>query len=103
MFNRSWTKCITFFLPIVSESLPEKGLLIAAEMVKSVMIKPFLSAPPKEEMKSLSSGRIRLKLVKKKNSDSDKNQKFFPNVYAMSQKYVLKGIEHLFYIFVLSL
>ena len=87
----------------MSDSLPEKGLLIAAEMVKSVMIKPFLSAPPKEVMNSLSSGRMRLKLVKKKNSDNDKNQKFFPYLYAIKQNYVLKVIEHLFYIFVLAL
>ncbi len=72
-------------------------------MVNSVMINPFLSDPPNEDIKSLSSGRMRLKLVKKKNSDSDKNQKFFPYLYAIEQNYVLKFIEHLFYIFVLAL
>jgi hypothetical protein len=32
---------ITFFLPILSDSFPEKGREIPAEMVKREMIKPF--------------------------------------------------------------
>ena len=41
---------ITFFLPIVSDNFPEKGLEIAAEIVKSVIIQPLYSFPPKSVM-----------------------------------------------------
>ena len=69
---------MTFFRPIVSVSFPEKGLDIAADIVKSIITSPFLSAPPRSDMKSLSSGRIKLKLVMKKNMESESSQKFFP-------------------------
>ena len=55
---------------MVSVSLPEKGLDMAADMVNRVITRPFLSAPPRLEIKSLSSGRIKLKLVIKKNTSN---------------------------------
>lgn len=63
---------------MVSVSLPEKGLDMAADMVNRVITRPFLSAPPRLEIKSLSSGRIKLKLVIKKNMEMVSSQKFFP-------------------------
>lgn len=69
---------MTFFRPIVSVSFPEKGLDIAADIVKRVMTRPFLSEPPRLVMKSFSSGNIKLKLVMKKNMENVNNQKFFP-------------------------
>lgn len=74
---------------MVSVNLPENGLLIAAETVKRVMINPFLSAPPSSVIKEFNSGKMRLKLVMKKNMDKDKSQKFFPYLYVMRQNYVL--------------
>ena len=62
----------------MSVSLPEKGLDIAAEIVNKVMTSPFLSAPPKLDIKSFSSGNIKLKLVMKKNMEMVNSQKFFP-------------------------
>ena len=63
---------------MVSVSFPENGLDIAAEIVNNVITSPFLSAPPRLEIKSLSSGRIKLKLVMKKNMEMVSSQKFFP-------------------------
>lgn len=63
---------------MVSVNLPEKGLDMAADMVNRVITRPFLSAPPRLEIKSLSSGRIKLKLVIKKNMEMVSSQKFFP-------------------------
>lgn len=62
----------------MSVNFPENGLEIAAEIVNSIITSPFLSAPPNSVMKSLSSGRIKLKLVIKKNMESESSQKFFP-------------------------
>lgn len=50
------------------------------------MINPFLSAPPKMEMYSFSSGRMRLKLVVKRNIEAHKIQKFAVNVRFMGAK-----------------
>ena len=75
---------MTFFLPIVSVNFPENGLLNAADTVNKVMINPFLSAPPRSVIKEFSSGKMRLKLVMKKNMDKDKSQKFFPYFIFMS-------------------
>jgi len=53
------------FRPISSASFPEKGLEIAADKVKSEMIRPLYSAPPKWLKKSGNSGMIILKLPMK--------------------------------------
>ena len=63
---------------MVSVNFPENGLDIAAEIVNNVITSPFLSAPPRLEMKSFSSGRIKLKLVMKKNIEIVSSQKFLP-------------------------
>ena len=67
---------MTFFLPIESANLPENGLEIADEMVKSEIINPFCSAPPRCVINSFNSGIIKLKLVMKKNIDQQITQKF---------------------------
>ena len=67
---------ITFFRPIRSDNLPEKGLARADESVNKTKIKPFLSAPPSSVMKSFNSGMIKLKLVINKNIDQQIIQKF---------------------------
>lgn len=67
---------ITFFLPIVSESLPEKGLEIAAEIENRKKINPFLFSPPILVMYSFNSGKNKLKLVMKNNREKQMSQKF---------------------------
>ena len=69
---------IVVLRPTRSEIFPEKGLDIPADIVKRVMTSPLMSAPPKDVMKPFSSGMIKLKLIMKKNMESDMIQKFDP-------------------------
>ena len=63
------------FLPEMSAILPEKGLEMAAETVKTNKINPLYEAPPNDVIKSFNSGRIKLKLIIKKNMERHANQK----------------------------
>lgn len=67
---------MVLFLPTVSAIFPEKGREIAAEIVNNEIIKPLYSLPPKCVMKSFNSGRIKLKLVMKRNMAKVSAQKF---------------------------
>jgi hypothetical protein len=68
---------MTFLRPIKSDSLPEKGLEIRAEIVKREIIKPFLSAPPNRVINVFNSGSMILKLIIKKSKAKHIIQKFF--------------------------
>lgn len=66
------------FRPTKSDIFPENGLEIPAEIVKRVITNPLISSPPSMVIKPFNSGIIRLKLVMKKNMESDMIQKFEP-------------------------
>ena len=69
---------ITFFLPIVSASLPENGRDNPADIVNKVITNPFCPSPPRFVMNWFNSGIIKLNPVIKKNMEIHNNQKFFP-------------------------
>ncbi len=67
-------KTITGTRPYLSASLPLKGLDIIAVNVKSEMISPLYSAPPRLVRYEGSSGTIMLKLAKNSNELKQSNQ-----------------------------
>ena len=66
------------FRPTKSDIFPENGREIPAEIVKRVITNPLIFSPPSMVIKPFNSGIIRLKLVMKKNMESDMIQKFEP-------------------------
>ena len=66
------------FLPTKSAILPENGLEIPAEMVNKVITNPLISSPTSNVMNPFNSGIIKLKLIMKKNMESDIIQKLEP-------------------------
>ena len=65
---------ITGLRPILSASFPLKGRDTSAVTVKSDMINPLYSAPPKEDRNCGNSGIIILKLAKKSNELEQRSQ-----------------------------
>ena len=64
--------------PTKSEIFPEKGREIPAEIVNNVIINPLMFSPPSNVINPFNSGIIKLKLIMKKNMESDIIQKFDP-------------------------
>ena len=77
---------ITFFLPMVSESLPEKGRDIIAEIEKSVIINPLWLAPFISVINQFNSGIIKLKLIINSNMETQMIQKFLGYLNFTQQK-----------------